>query len=210
MKPDISIVGARSSMCQSAGEVLSNPSSCPNQAGKTIADGIRVAEIGTLTRPIIRQYVDRHLLASEEEIADAMLLLLERKHIVAEGAGAVPLAVLLNGSIDIARGSNVVLVISGGNVESALLFRVIRQSLVRQGRIMRFSVLLDDQPGTLARILTSVAQERGNILQINHMQGGDTPIQMARVNIELETRGRDHIMGIKKVLTDKGYEIRME
>jgi threonine dehydratase len=210
MKPDISIIGARSSMCQSAGEVLSNPSSCPNQAGKTIADGIRVAEIGTLTRPIIRQYVDRHLLASEEEIADAMLLLLERKHIVAEGAGAVPLAVLLNGSIDIARGSNVVLVISGGNVESALLFRVIRQSLVRQGRIMRFSVLLDDQPGTLARILTSVAQERGNILQINHMQGGDTPIQMARVNIELETRGRDHIMGIKKVLTDKGYEIRME
>ncbi len=165
----------------------------------------------TGTLPIIQRYVDQHVLASEEEIADAMLLLLERKHVVAEGAGAVPLAVILNGSIDIPSGSNVVLVISGGNVESTLLFRVIRQSLVRQGRIMRFSVLLDDQPGTLARILTMVAQERGNIIRINHMQGErDTPLQMARVIIELETRGWDHIRGIKKVLTDGGYEIGME
>ena len=200
-----------SSMCPSAGEVLRHGSPCRIQAGKTIADGIRVAETGIHTLPLIQRYVDRHVLASEEEIADAMLLLLERKHVVAEGAGAVPLAVLMNGSIDVPSGSNVVLVISGGNVESSLLFRVIRQSLVRQGRIMRFSVLLDDQPGTLARILTSIAQERGNILQIHHLQGeSDTPLQMARVNIELETRGWDHISGIKKVLADAGYEIRME
>jgi threonine dehydratase len=211
MKPDITIIGARSSMCLSTGEMLRNDSSCPNQAGKTIADGIRVAETGTRTLPIIQQYVDQHVLASEEEIADAMLVLLESKHIVAEGAGAVPLAVILNGSINIPSGSNVVLVISGGNVESTLLFRVIRQSLVRKGRVMRFSVLLDDRPGTLARILTLIAQERGNIIQINHMQGErDTPLQMARVNIELETRGWDHIREIKRVLTNGGYEIRME
>jgi len=211
MKPDIIIIGAQASTCPSAGEALRHGSPCRIQAGKTIADGIRVAETGIHTFSLIQRYVDRHVLASEEEIADAMLLLLERKHVVAEGAGAVPLAALMNGSIDVPSGSNVVLVISGGNVESALLFRVIRQSLVRQGRIMRFSVLLDDQPGTLARILTSIAHERGNILQIHHLQGESyIPVLMARVNIELETRGWNHIKEIKKVLADAGYDIRME
>jgi len=131
--------------------------------------------------------------------------------VIAEGAGAVPLAALMNNSIDVPSGSNVVLVISGGNVESALLFRIIRQSLARQGRLMRFSLLLDDQPGTLARILTTIAQEKGNILHIHHLQGGsDIPVLMTRVTIELETRGWDHISAIKNVLADAGYEIRME
>jgi len=211
MKPDIIIIGAQAGLCPSAGEALRHGSPCRVQAGKTIADGIRVAETGIHTLPLIQRYVDRLVIASEEEIADAMLLLLERKHVVAEGAGAVPLAALMNGSIDVPSGSNVVLVISGGNVESSLLFRVIRQSLARQGRIMRFSALLDDQPGTLARILTTIAQERGNILHIQHLQGeSDIPVLMTRVNIELETRGWDHISGIKKALLDKGYEIRME
>jgi threonine dehydratase len=211
MKPDIVIIGVQAGMCPSAGEALRQGSPCRVLAGKTIADGIRVAETGAHTLPIIRHFVDRHVLVSEEEIADAMLLLLERKHIVAEGAGAVPLAALLNGSIDVPSGSNIVLVISGGNVESSLLFRVIRQSLVRQGRIMSFSVLLDDQPGTLARIITLLAQEQGNILRIHHMEGeSDIPALMVRVNIELETRGWDHIRKIKKSLTDSGYEIRIE
>jgi threonine dehydratase len=211
MKPDIVIIGVQAGMCPSAGEALRQGSPCRVLAGKTIADGIRVAETGAHTLPIIRHFVDRHVLVSEEEIADAMLLLLERKHIVAEGAGAVPLAALLNGSIDVPSGSNIVLVISGGNVESSLLFRVIRQSLVRQGRIMSFSVLLDDQPGTLARIITLLAQEQGNILRIHHMEGeSDIPALMVRVNIELETRGWDHIRKIKKSLTDGGYEIRIE
>jgi threonine dehydratase len=204
IKPEIMIIGAQAGVCPSAGEALRHGSPCRVNAGKTIADGIRVAETGILTLPLIQRYVDQHVLASEEDIADAMLLLLERKHVIAEGAGAVPLAALMNGSIDVPSGSNVVLVISGGNVESALLFRIIRQSLARQGRIMRFSVLLDDQ-------LASIAQERGNILHIHHLQGGsDVPVLMARVNIELETRGWDHISGIKKVLADAGYEIRME
>ncbi len=211
IKPEITIIGAQAELCPSAVESLRHGYPYRVKAGKTIADGIRVAETGILTLPLIQRYVDRHVLASEEDIADAMLLLLERKHVIAEGAGAVPLAALMNGSIDLPSGSNVVLVISGGNVESTLLFRVIRQSLARQGRLIRFSVLLDDQPGTLARILTTIAQEKGNILHIHHLQGGsDVPVLMARVTIELETRGWDHISVIKKVLADAGYEIRME
>jgi threonine dehydratase len=209
-KSDITIIGAQARVCSSAAEAVRQGIPCRIMAGKTIADGIRVAETGSRTLPVLQHYVDHLVLASEEEIADAMLLLLERKHVVAEGAGAVPLAVFMNGSIDVMSGSNVVLVISGGNIESAQLFRVIRQSLARQGRIMHFSVMLDDQPGTLARLLAVIAQERGNILHIHHTQGeNDLPVMMARVNIELETRGPVHIAAIKKGLADNGYEIRM-
>jgi threonine dehydratase len=209
-KSAITIIGAQARVCSSAAEAVRQGVPCRILTGKTIADGIRVAETGSRTLPVLQHYVDHLVLASEEEIADAMLLLLERKHVVAEGAGAVPLATIMNGSIDVMSGSNVVLVISGGNIESAQLFRVIRQSLARQGRIMHFSVMLDDQPGTLARLLAVIAQERGNILHIHHTQGeNDLPVMMARVNIELETRGPDHIGAIKKGLADNGYEIRL-
>lgn len=210
-KEGVKIIGVQSRECPSAKEAIRHGFPCLVQAGKTIADGIRVAETGTRPFPIIQQYADEIVLTSEEEIADAMLLLLERKHIVAEGAGAAALAALMNGSIDIVPGSNIVLVISGGNVESAQLFRVIRQSLARQGRIMHFSVILDDQPGTLARLLSVIAQERGNILHIHHTQGESTiPVLMARVTIELETRGREHIESIKNALKNNAYPIQME
>jgi threonine dehydratase len=209
-KPDIRIIGVQTEACPSAGEAIRHGSPYRIPVRKTIADGIRVAETGKSTLPVIQHYVDHLALASEDEIADAMLLLLERKHVVAEGAGAVPLATLLNGSIDVQSGSTIVLVISGGNIESAQLFRVIRQALTRKGRIMHFSVNLDDQPGALAQLLTVIAKERGNILHIHHMQGErDLPVQMARVCIELETRGWEHIEAFKKTLADNGYNIHM-
>jgi threonine dehydratase len=210
-KPEIKIIGAQAEACPSAGEAIRHGSPYRIPEGITIADGIRVAETGKITLPALQHFVDYLALASEEEIADAMLLLLERKHIVAEGAGAVPLATLLNGSISVQSGSTVVLVISGGNIESAQLFRVIRQSLARQGRIMRFSVMLEDRPGTLLRLLAVISKERGNILHIHHLQGErNIPVQMVRVSIELETRGWEHIEVFKKSLGDRGYEIQME
>jgi threonine dehydratase len=208
--PAIKLIGVQAEVCPSAGEAIRQGSPCLIPAGKTIADGIRVAEMGKKTLPIIQHYVDHLVLVTEEEIADAMLLLLERKHIVAEGAGAVPLAAFLNSSIDVQAGSTVVLVISGGNIESTQLFRVIRQSLARQGRIMHFSVILEDKPGTLARLLNVIANERGNILHIHHTQGErDIPVDSARVNVELETRGWEHIEVFKKSLKENGYEIQM-
>lgn len=206
--PDIKIIGVQAEACPSAREAIRQGSPVMVPAGKTIADGIRVAETGVATFPALQRYVDQLVLVSEEEIADAILLLLERKHIVAEGAGAVPLAAIMNGSVEIVPGSKIVLVISGGNIESNQLFRVIRQSLARQGRIMRFSVILDDQPGALARLLSVIAKERGNILHIHHAQGdGDIPVQMAKVTIELETRGRDHSQSLREVLEENAYKI---
>jgi threonine dehydratase len=208
---DIKIIGVQAEACPSAREALQRGSPSPVPAGQTIADGIRVATTGVATFPALQQYVDQVVLVSEEDIADAILLLLERKHIVAEGAGAVPLAAIMNGSVEIVPGSKVILVISGGNIESNQLFRVIRQSLTRQGRIMRFSVILDDQPGALSRLLLVIAKERGNILHIHHTQGDcGIPVQMVKVTIELETRGRDHSQSLIKVLEENAFELFKE
>ncbi len=207
IRPGVSVIGVQAASCPSAKESLQQKHPVPVSAGRTIADGIRVAETGERTFPVIRSLVDQIVLTTEDEIADAMLLLLERKHIVAEGAGAAPLAALMNGTIDIRPGSTIVLVISGGNVDSALLFRIVRHSMVRQGRILRFSVLLDDQPGVLARLLAVIAEKRGNILHIHHTFGeNNVPVQMARVHFEVETRGRDHSEAIKKAVKETGFE----
>ncbi len=209
LRPAVSIIGVQAKACPSAYEAMRHMEPVSVEAGQTIADGIRVLQTGTETLPFLRELVDMIALASEDEIADAMLLLMERKHVIAEGAGATPLAALLNGSIPVKPGSRVVLIISGGNVDSPQLFRILRQALMRTGRIIRFTVLLDDQPGTLARLLFTIAKERGNILSIQHMQGeSDIPAHQARVDIELETRGMEHAEAIKKALGDLGYEVK--
>ncbi|MDP2796688.1 MAG: threonine ammonia-lyase [Methanoregula sp.] len=208
LRPDISIIGAQAKACPSAYEAMRHLEPVRVDAGRTIADGIRVIQTGTETLPVIRELVDMIALATEEEIADAMLLLMERKHVIAEGAGATPLAALLNGSIPVKPGSKVVLVISGGNVDSPQLFRILKQALLRHGRIIRLSVLLDDRPGTLARLLFTIAKEQGNILSIQHIQGeSDSAAHQARVELELETRGMAHADAIKKALGDQGYDL---
>jgi threonine dehydratase len=208
IQPGITIIGAQAAACPSAVTALHAGGVVPVTAEKTIADGIRVAQTGLLAYPIIRDEVAQIVTATEEEIGDAILLLLERKHVVAEGAGAVPLAALMNGSCTFAPGSTIVLVISGGNVDSALLFRIIRQSMVRQGRIWRFSVILDDQPGALARLLAVTSGQGGNILHIDHEEGASgVPVQMIRVSLELETRGWQHLSTIREALAAAGYPV---
>jgi threonine dehydratase len=207
-KPDIRIIGAQAAACPSASSAFDAGSPVRITARPTIADGIRVAECGARTFPLLREYVDQIVLASDEEIADAMLLLLERKHVVAEGAGAAPLAALLNGSVRILPGTIVVIVISGGNVDSALLFRIVRQAMAQQGRILRFSVLLDDRPGALAELLSVIAMQGGNILDIDHAEGAkDVPVMRVRVEIELETRGQKHSEAIQKAVVGAGYSL---
>lgn len=207
-KTAVSIIGVQAAACPSASEAIAAGFPVRVTAQPTIADGIRVMETGARTFPILHDYVDRVVLASEDEIANAMLLLLERKHVVAEGAGAAPLAALLNGSVTIRPGSTVVLVISGGNVDSAQLFRIARLAMARQGRILRFSVLLNDQPGALAELLSVIAFQGGNILHIDHTQGeGEVPVMMARVEIEVETRGRDHANILREAIGKAGFAL---
>lgn len=208
MRPRVRILGVQAAACPSAHHALRDGRVARVEAAKSIADGIAVTQVGDIPFKILREHVDRIVLVEEEQIAAAIVLLLERRKVLAEGAGVVPLAALFNKDSEILPGSRVVLVISGGNVDSPLLDRVIRQGLVRSGRIMRFSVCLEDVPGSLMQILSLVARKGANVLHIYHERTGrDIPIHLSHVELELETRGPEHIREISEALEENGYRL---
>jgi threonine dehydratase len=180
------------------------------EVGETLADGIRVRQVGDLAFPVIRGLVDEIFLVEEEEIARAMLLLLERKRVIAEGAGAAPLAALLSGKVKTREGSRVVLVVSGGNVDTPLLDRVIHHGLILNGRVLQAEVILEDVPGALAGLLSVIARAGGNILQIHHVRGRrDLPVQAVRVALEVETRDEEHRREVVREVEKAGYPIQI-
>ncbi|HET6365981.1 MAG TPA: threonine ammonia-lyase [Pseudomonadales bacterium] len=173
----------------------------------TIADGIAVRRVGEHTFALCRQWVDQIVSVSEEEIANAILLLLEIEKTVVEGAGAVPLAALVNKKVA-AAGKTVVLVLSGGNIDVNLISRIIERGLVKDGRIVRLAVMLRDRPGQLARLTGLVAEMRANVLHILH----DRAFSRARlgeteVELTLETSGREQIEAVKRHLAAAGYAV---
>lgn len=210
LRPETRVVGVQATACPSALKALREGKRVSVDAEKSIADGITVKQIGEANFPIIREKVDDVVLVEEGEISSAVLALLERKKVLAEGAGAVPLAALLSSKVEVAKDSKVVLVISGGNLDSPLLERVVRQGLLKNGRIMRFSACIEDAPGSLARLLDLVAKKGGNVLAIHHARGGkDLSLFRSRVDLEVETRGFDQIEEIKQALKLAGYAIKV-
>ena len=184
-----------------AGERVTVPSA------PTIADGIAVRRVGEHTLALARRYLDGVVTVSEEEIANAILLLLEIEKTVVEGAGAVALAALVNKRVSL-EGRSVVLLLGGGNIDVNVIARIIERGLVKDGRIVRLAVMLRDRPGALARLAELVAAARANVLHINH----DRAFSRARlgeteVEITLETSGRDHIEAIKRHLLAAGYTV---
>src|SRR3989441_756466 len=168
-------------------------------AGATIADGIAVRQVGKLTLDLVRQWVDRVVTVDEEELANAVLLLLEIEKTVVEGAGAAPLAALLNRRLDL-EGRRVALVLSGGNIDVTMLARIIERGLVKDGRLVRLGVLLRDIPGALARLTAVIAEERANILQILHDRAFSphAAIGQTKVELTLETSGPEQIAAGKR------------
>jgi len=208
LRPQIRITGVQAAACPSALEALERGGPVRVSAEPSLADGIRVTQTGAHTFPLIRDLVDEIVTVGEAEIADAILALLERKRLLAEGAGAVPLAALSSGKIPVLPGEKVVLVISGGNVDTPLLGRIIRHGLFRRGRIMQFSASLPDRPGSLASLLGVMAGCGGNVLRITHSRGGsELPLELFRVDIEVETRGPRHIEEIAAALKEAGYPL---
>lgn len=210
IKPGVKIIGIQASACPSAYESRKAGKVTEVKSKPSLADGITVKQVGEINFGIMEKTVDQLVLVEEEPIAAAILLLLERKKILAEGAGAVPLAALLNGSLDVPRGCNVVLLISGGNLDSPLLDRIVNQGLLKHERIMRFRICLEDVPGSLAKLLTRIAGLKANVLHIFHdRHARDLPICVTRVELELETRGGSHITEIVRVLRESGYEMEL-
>lgn len=180
------------------------PPSLPG--GKTIADGIAVRRVGELTRELTKRYVDEIALVDEAEIAQAVLLLLEREKTVVEGAGAVGVAALLHHRFADLEGKRVAIVLSGGNIDVNLISRIIEHGLVQTGRLARFVVTVPDVSGVLAALTRVVADSRANILEINHDRAfsgaelGETLIELV-----LETHGVEHIADVSERLRRAGY-----
>jgi threonine dehydratase len=173
----------------------------------TIADGIAVAAPGELPLALIRRHVDGVEAVDEGSIETAVIAFLERKHLVVEGAGASPLALLMEGRVR-PRGRRVVLVVSGGNLDLHWMDRIVQRGTLRLGRRMRLKVLLPDLPGSLARITGIIAELGANILQIHHDRlGSDLRVQVSRVEFDLEIRGHDHAAEIRKALDQAGLEM---
>ncbi len=208
VKPGVRIVGVQAQSCPSALKALETGEVVSVEAHRSIADGITVKQIGSIPFEIIRKTLDQVILVDEDRIAEAVIMLLERKKILAEGAGAVGVAALLSGEIKAPAGGKVVLVISGGNIDIPLLDRVIRKGLSRNGRIMRFSVRLDDVPGALTSLLGIIAAAKANVLQIYHNRGGaGMSIHQTLVDLEIETRNFEHIRDIEAALDAGGYRM---
>jgi threonine dehydratase len=203
--PRIKVFGVQTSRLPSmkAAAVEGAPLTLP--ASTTIADGIAVRRAGERTLPLVQKYVDDVVTVDEEEIANAILLLLEREKTVAEGAGASAAAALLNKKIP-CTGKKTALLVSGGNIDVNFLSRIIERGLVKDGRLVRLRLKVPDHPGALHRLTGVVARHRANVIEISHDRAyfgvslGDTVL-----DITLETRGAEHIEEILAALTAEGY-----
>jgi len=217
--PRIQVFGVQPARLPSVKVALSEGKPVTLPSAVTIADGIAVRRVGVRTLPLIQKYVDDIVTVEEEEIANAVLLLLEREKTLAEGAGAAGLAALVNRRIpmmddSITRestthektGKKVVAIVSGGNIDVTLLARIIERGLVKDGRLVRLRVHLPDYPGALHRLTGILAEHRANIVETSYDRAyhnvnlGDTAI-----DITMETRGPDHIAELISALGANGY-----
>jgi len=209
LKPSVRAVGVESSLLPKMRAALDagGPVVIPNAT--TLADGIAVKRAGERTLPLFRKYVDEIVGVDDEEVANAILLLIEREKTVAEGAGAAPAAALVQRKIGgLTPRTKVVCAISGGNIDVNIIARIIERGLVKEGRRVMLSVRVPDRPGMLAGVLAAVAAEKGNVLEVHHNRAflsgaiGDTEIELT-----LETRGPEHIEALVDALAGKGYAV---
>ncbi|MBM3794695.1 MAG: threonine ammonia-lyase [Acidobacteria bacterium] len=204
--PRIRVIGVQTARLPSMLEALQAGEPVTLNAATTIADGIAVRCAGALTRPLIQKYVDEIVTVEEEEIASAILFLLEHEKTLAEGAGAAALAALVHRKTAHQR-LRIAVLVCGGNIDVTLLSRIIERGLVKDGRLVRLRVHLPDHPGALMKLCHVIADQRANIVETNHDRAyygvslGDTVI-----DITLETRGTDHVETLQRALTDAGYE----
>lgn len=208
LSPGTEVIGVQTEAAVSAYISFTKKEISASRPLSTLADGIAVGKVGEKTFDIIRRNVDDMVLVDEDSIAMAILLFLERKKLVVEGAGAAPLSALLEDPGRYA-GKKVVLVVSGGNIDFTLIDRIIRKGLVKSGRIGVIEVIVDDVPGTLHSVTGIIAEDRGNILEVFHDRLAlETPVGKTRVAFTVETRGSGHLDEIVADMTAAGLEVR--
>jgi threonine dehydratase len=172
----------------------------------TIADGIAVKQPGVLTSAILEDVLDDVVKVSDEEISEAIVMLLERSKLVVEGAGAVGVAALLAGKV--AGEGPAVAVLSGGNIDATMLISVMRHGLTVAGRYLVVRTHLADRPGELIKLLSLIAAERGNVISVeHHREGMDVPVNATEIELTLVTRDEEHCLQLLAAMAEDGYAV---
>jgi threonine dehydratase len=204
------LIGVQTTSATSAFRSFHENKIIPDRPRPTLADGIAVGKVGEKTFLTISELVDDIIAVDDETIALAVLLFMERKKLVVEGAGATPLAALLLNKGRF-KGKRVVLVASGGNIDLTLVDRIIRKGLVADGRISTFEVLVDDVPGSLHVLAGIIANHRASILDISHNRlREDMPIGKTPVVFTLETRSKDSLNNILSNIVSAGFSLKTD
>jgi threonine dehydratase len=206
-KPDVRVIGVQTARLPSMKEAVTAHHPVTIEPATTIADGIAVRRAGDTTFPIVARYVDEIVTVNEDEIASAILTLLEREKTLAEGAGAAGLAAVLQRRTSLPAFTRTAVIVGGGNIDVTLLSRIIERGLVQDGRLIRLRIHLLDRPGALADLTQIIAAHRANIVDTLHNRAyygvnlGDTVI-----DITMETRGREQVEELVAALNAAGYK----
>jgi threonine dehydratase len=207
LAPKIEIIGVEAALYPSMKEAIDGAPATAE--GHTIAEGIAVKSPGKLTQPIIEKLVSEILLVSEGAIEQAVHLIAEIEKLVSEGAGAAPLAAVVENR-EIFSGKNVGLVISGGNIDSRLLASVLMRGLVRSGRLVRVRIEASDLPGSLARVTGLIGEHGGNIIEVDHERWYyDVSVRFTELDLLIETRDAENARDIVQALNDEGFPTRL-
>jgi threonine dehydratase len=208
--PKIRVIGIEPEVLPSMKTAIERHHPVEVPSAQTLADGIAVQKVGDLTHKTCENYLDDIVTVTEEEIANAILVMLEEEKTVAEGAGAAPVAAMLAGKVpNLTSSDRVCPIICGGNIDVNVISRIIERGLVAAGRLCRLDIRLDDVPGSLAKVLTLLADMKANVLQVDHNRTFLETQALGSTNVEIsmETRGKEHIEEICERLVDEGYRI---
>jgi threonine dehydratase len=205
-RPGVKVIGVQTMRLPSMQAAVEAGHPVTLDSGTTIADGIAVRRAGEVTFPVVEKYVDEIVTVDEDEIASAILTLLEREKTLAEGAGAAALAAVLQRRTSLAAGTKTAVLVCGGNIDVTLLSRIIERGLVQDGRLIRLRIHLLDKPGALTELTTLIASHRVNIVDTLYNRAyygvnlGDTAI-----DITMETRGREQVEELLGAMSEAGY-----
>ncbi|NLV09033.1 threonine ammonia-lyase [Halomicrobium sp. HM KBTZ05] len=207
---DVRVIGVQAEGASSVAESLEKGHRIERDSVQTIADGIATRTVGDRTFEVIEERVDEVVTVSDPEIAVALTTLLERSKTLAEGAGAVPLAALLEGKFDYEDDETIVPTLCGGNIDLNTLTNVIMRGLVETGRYCKIRTVLEDRPGSLEELVEVLSAAQVNVYGIEHDRTSrDIAMNDAEVELDLETRGPDHVAELLDRLEDAGFEVEV-
>ncbi|HEY3727641.1 MAG TPA: threonine ammonia-lyase [Solirubrobacteraceae bacterium] len=208
-RPSARVIGVQVDACASFADSLRAAAPVTVDARATIADGIAIKRPGEITLPLVQRWVDDLVVVGEDDIAEAMVWLMERSKLVVEGGGAVGVAALLAGQVSPATPGSTVIVLSGGNVDAGLLAAIAHRHETTAGRRLRLFTRISDRPGGLAALLTEIAEAGGNVVHADHVREA-VPLHVRETGVEiaLETRGAEHAEAIVTALEQAGYGVR--